>query len=183
VSEKCREMIAEATQPLAAFVRNIIKRELAYINTQNADFVNSPLVLNASQVEEEPPTAAEKEEKNWFSWGEGEKEKPGRQQGRGSAGGGRGGGGAPGSPGGPRKRDEGGKVTLGALPSNLNLPEDASVRSSKCPASRTPHFFGFLVSQQPAYVSAERELGRRTRKRRGSRLTWCKTSRARTSAS
>lgn len=138
VNDKTRSMIGDATVPLAAFVRNLIKRELAYINTQNAEFVNSPLVLNPQKSESKPAPAApapgpapqagkgKKDEGGWFSWGgsseskEDERKKKeaearaaakARAQAAAAA---------------AAKKDEGGKVTLGGMPSNLGLRENAT---------------------------------------------------------
>ena len=132
VVEKTRGMVGEATQPLAGFVRNLIKRELAYINTHNAEFVNSPLVLNPQKSEpkkEAVPapeqTAAQKEEGGWFSsWGGDSKEakrkeeEEARARAKAKA--------AAAAAAAAKKKDEGGKVTLGGMPSNLNLPENAT---------------------------------------------------------
>ena len=40
-------MVAEATVPLAAFVRNLIKREMAHVNTHNQEFIRVSAALVA----------------------------------------------------------------------------------------------------------------------------------------
>ena len=68
--DKSRAMIAEATVPLAAFIRNLIKREMAYVNTQNQEFIRVSADLCARPAAEQPKTAKEElaQEKSWFSW-------------------------------------------------------------------------------------------------------------------
>ncbi len=138
VNDKTRSMIGDATVPLAAFVRNLIKRELAYINTQNDEFVNSPLVLNPQKSEPKPAPAAaapaqspqagagKKDEGGWFSWGssseskdEERKKKEAEARAAAKAR-------AQAAAAAAAKKDEGGKVTLGGMPSNLGLRENAT---------------------------------------------------------
>jgi dynamin 1-like protein len=138
VNDKTRSMIGDATVPLAAFVRNLIKRELAYINTHNTEFVNSPLVLNPQKTEAQAASAAsapapapnagtgKKEEGGWFSWGSGgdskederKKKEAEARAAKAKA--------AAAAAAAAEKKDVGGKVTLGGMPSNLGLSENAT---------------------------------------------------------
>ena len=135
VNDKTRAMIAEATVPLAAFVRNLIKRELAYINTHNTEFVNSPLVLNPQKPEakEAPPPAAaaspggkpKEGDGGWFSsWGGGDKEAMEKKQKEDAMKAAKAKQVAAAAA--VAKKDEGGKVTLGGMPSNLGLADNAT---------------------------------------------------------
>jgi dynamin 1-like protein len=145
VIDKTRSMIGEATVPLAAFVRNLIKRELAYINTQNTEFVNSPLVLNPQKNEAKeasspsavpapaPQSGAGAGGKKddgggWFSsWGSDSKdEERKRKEDEMKAARAKAAAAAAAAAAASAKKDEGGKVTLGGMPSNLGLSDNAT---------------------------------------------------------
>ena len=50
VAEHTRKLITDATEPLYNFVRNLVKRELAYINTENPEFATSELGRHICRV-------------------------------------------------------------------------------------------------------------------------------------
>ena len=51
--DTARKHIANLTTPLIDFVRNLVRREMAYINIENDEFASSALVIGAFEVDPE----------------------------------------------------------------------------------------------------------------------------------